>query len=689
LGLAGTAEMNPIFAGFPKQRDVIEFPVAMKPNLLVMVDAEEEFDWRNFSATATSVSAMRHQDRAQRIFERYNVVPTYSVDYPVASQKDGYEPLLGFLDDGRCQIGAQLHPWVNPPIEEEIGEENSFPGNLPYDLEYRKLERLTRIIEDNFAITPRIYRAGRYGLGINTPDILKALGYRIDCSILPHFDLRRQTGPDFREFSSQPFWFGRDGDLLELPATVGIIGGLTRHHANLYHPVSSPVGQAVRVPAMLARLRLIDRIRLTPEGSSIDEAKRLTRNMLVQGGHRIFIVSYHSPSLVPGHTPYVKTQNDLDRFLAWIDEYLDFFFHEIGGVPSTPSMIRDKALAFRGPLSPAVRNQSQFQHIRCAAAVPPRLADKASASHPTVSVVIPCYNSSQTISRALRSVRNGTLQPTEVIIVDDASTDDLRSALAEERAPPVTVISLAERSGAAHARNVGVEAASGEFIAFLDSDDEWHETKLAKQIALLISNPSLAYVSCRGRHLAPDLSFVGNFPDGGVVVGLEAWRALLAKNFISTPCVVARRCAFVAVGGFNPTLPIAEDQDLWIRMALVGEVGFIYEDLVTVHQRHNSLTREYRNRELRVLVPWIGSLVQRLRGRLGYREVRRILAQRYTQFGRNAYPGQFWSGLALILRAVVLGDRPLGNLWYLITASPPSRWAKTTLGLRGPASRPT
>jgi glycosyltransferase involved in cell wall biosynthesis len=678
--------MNSALVGFPQQRDIIEFPVAMKPALLVTVDAEEEFDWRNFSAAATNVSAMRHQDRAQRIFERYNVIPTYLVDYPVASQKDGYRPLLGYLSDGRCQVGAQLHPWVNPPIEEEISEANSFPGNLPYDFEYRKLEHLTRVIEDNFAVAPKVYRAGRYGIGINTPEILKALGYQIDCSVLAHFDLRRRNGPDFRDFSAQPFWFGRDGDLLELPLTIAIIGGLARRYANLYHANSHPLSQAIRAPAIMARLRLMDRIRLTPEGSSIDEAKRLTRNMLVDGGHRVFMITYHSPSLVPGHTPYVKTQDDLDRFIAWIDEYLDFFLHEIGGVAATPPMIREKALALKGPLSPAVRKQGQFQRIYETTAAPHRLPERIPPSHPSVSVIIPCYNSSQTIARALRSVWHGILQPTEVIIVDDASTDDSQLIIAKERRLPLTVITLSERCGAGHARNVGVEASSGEFIAFLDADDEWHKTKLAKQIAILISNPSLAYVSCRGRHVAPDLSLIRNFPDGEVTVGPDAWRALLAKNFISTPCVVARRSAFLTVGGFNPTLPIAEDQDLWIRMALVGEVGFVDEDLVIIHQRDNSLTQEYRNHELRVLLPWITSLVQRLHGRLEHREVKRILALRYAQFGRNAYPSQFWSGLALILWAVMLGNRPLENLWYLITASPPSRWVKRSFGLRRPAS---
>jgi hypothetical protein len=138
----------------------VRLPAGMPPQLLVFIDTEEEFDWgRSFSSDARGVTAMKHQWRAQTIFDRYGVKPVYLVDYPVASQPAGYSPLREFLADGRCDIGAHLHPWVTPPAEEDVTDEHSFACNLPRDLEHRKLAILKETIERNLGVAPTIYRA--------------------------------------------------------------------------------------------------------------------------------------------------------------------------------------------------------------------------------------------------------------------------------------------------------------------------------------------------------------------------------------------------------------------------------------------------------------------------------------------------------------------------------------------------
>lgn len=330
------------------------FPLDEGPYLLVIVDTEEEFDWGTVPSTSTSITAIREQIRAQRIYDRFGVVPTYVVDYPVASQEHGYKPLREFMADGRCDVGAQLHPWVNPPIEEELIERNSFPGNLPSSLEHAKLKRLTEVIEENFRRKPTLYRAGRFGAGPNTPRILAELGYKIDCSVLPYTDLRQKYGPDYSRYTAHPFWFGPDNRLLELPVTAGITGALAPVAAPLYPTIAAPIGQRLHLPGLFARLRLLDRIRLTPEGSSLAEAKRLTRVLLKRDRLRVFVLTYHSPSLAPGHTPYVRTAGDLQYFLGWIEAYLAFFFGEIGGKPATPDFILERALALKRSSAPTL-----------------------------------------------------------------------------------------------------------------------------------------------------------------------------------------------------------------------------------------------------------------------------------------------------------------------------------------------
>jgi len=306
-----------------------------RPLLLVVVDTEEEFDWsKPHSRAETSTQAMASQVRAHRVFEKYGIKPTYVIDYPVASQETGYAPLKELYDSGLCQIGAHLHPWVSPPFDEDVCNLNSYPGNLPRALEKEKLLRLTDEIEKRFGDRPTIYKAGRYGVGPNTAGILAELGYRIDASVVPQTDLRGEEGPDFRHCGAKPYWFGETG-LLELPLSVGFSGifsGLGRAGWNM---LDTPVGRALKLTGISSRLRLLDRLVLTPEGITHDEHKRLTRSMLASG-HRVFSFTYHSPSLEPGCTPYVRNDDDLAVFLDRFDRYFDFFINEIGGRPSTP-----------------------------------------------------------------------------------------------------------------------------------------------------------------------------------------------------------------------------------------------------------------------------------------------------------------------------------------------------------------
>jgi hypothetical protein len=324
------------------EEDIVEFPAASRPRLLFILDAEEEFDWTApFSRDNRSVKAMSAQLPAQRIFERYGVRPTYAVDYAVAANKEGYEPLLDLCRSGACEIGAQLHAWITPPFEEDISEQNSFANNLPAELERRKIETLTRAIEDHFGCSPKLYRAGRYGAGNATVPILEEFGYEIDCSVLPG---RSSVilAPDYTGAPTAPYWLAPSRSVLEIPVTIGNVGIARRCGNDIHDMLVSPIGRRIRGPAIAARLRVIDRIRLTPEGSTLHEAKRLTRAMLAEG-HRIFAVSYHTPSLLPGHTPYVRTQQDLDGFLAWLDGYCDFFMAEALGVPSTAAAVREWA----------------------------------------------------------------------------------------------------------------------------------------------------------------------------------------------------------------------------------------------------------------------------------------------------------------------------------------------------------
>ena len=330
----------------PADSTPASLPEGHPPALVVVLDAEEEFEWdAEFARGTTAVSAMACVDRAQVVFDEFGIIPTYVVTYPVASQPEGSQPLAEIAASGRACIGAHLHPWVTPPFEEPLCRRNSFPGNLPLELERAKLRATVAAITENIGVRPLVYQAGRYGFGDNTASVLAAEGFLVDCSILPAFDYRHEEGPDFSADGPEPAWIAAGGDarLLSLPLTAAYVGSMWRLGAELYRWATLPSLQWARLPGALSRLGALERLRLSPEGYSPADNRALTRTLL-ERGQRTFTFSFHTPSLKPGCTPYVRTDADLEQFLERCREYFDFFLGEVGGVCLTPLELRDRML---------------------------------------------------------------------------------------------------------------------------------------------------------------------------------------------------------------------------------------------------------------------------------------------------------------------------------------------------------
>jgi hypothetical protein len=234
-----------------------------------------------------------------------------------------------------------MHPWVTPPFTEEVCERNSYAGNLPVDLELAKARQLTELLSEGLGVVPRIYRTGRYGFGPRTADILKSLGYLADSSLAPCWPTpARHDDPAAWASAPGPYWLDKDRTLMEIPVSAALVGRLAglreeRLAALAFHPRR----RRYRAAGVLSRLGLLERIRLTPEGMTVPEAKRLVRHMLAQG-HRVFTLTYHSPSLEPGNTPYVRDLAQRDRFLDWLDEFYTFFREEVGGRSATWQEVR-------------------------------------------------------------------------------------------------------------------------------------------------------------------------------------------------------------------------------------------------------------------------------------------------------------------------------------------------------------
>lgn len=327
----------------PNRREVT-LASDQKPQLLVVVDTEEDFDWdAPFDRANTGVASMEHIGPFQELCQSFGLRPVYVADFPVIDQEPGRRLLREYHAAGQAIIGAHLHPWVTPPFEEEVNAFHSYPGNLPRELEHAKLSQLTARITEEFGEKPTVYKAGRYGFGPNTAGILAELGYEIDLSPCCPFDLTADGGPDYTRFTSRPYFFG-DG-LLSLPCTGGFTGWLPRSTARtVYGLAAAPALRWSRMTGVLSRLKAVERMQLSPEGFTFNHMRQLTEHLYAHG-ERVFSVALHSPSLSPGNTPYVRSDRDLHEFMGTLRTYFEYFLGELGGQPSTPAEVRSILLA--------------------------------------------------------------------------------------------------------------------------------------------------------------------------------------------------------------------------------------------------------------------------------------------------------------------------------------------------------
>lgn len=310
----------------------IELPPDTPPSLCVSVDTEEEFDWgKPLDRESTATSAIAEIWRFQEVCDAHGVAPVYVIDYPIAQSATAVELLGGFAQAKRCEIGAHLHAWVNPPHVEPVDSVNSYQGNLDPALEQDKLGILVQTIEGNFGVRPKVHKAGRYGFGWHTARALEELGFTVDMSAMPPFDCSADGGPIFDDAPLGPAWVGAEGSLLEIPNSGGFVGLLAGQGQGLYPMIQHPLGNSFKVGGICSRLGLLERTRLSPEGFDLEELRRLTRHLLARG-QKVFNLSLHSPSMKPGCTPYVRSDAERDAFLEVLRGYYEFFATELGGV---------------------------------------------------------------------------------------------------------------------------------------------------------------------------------------------------------------------------------------------------------------------------------------------------------------------------------------------------------------------
>lgn len=296
----------------------------------ITIDTEED-NWGQYERQHYSVNNINALPMLQDLFDRYNAIPTYLITYPVITNKKSHRILTKILDRQRCEIGIHCHPWNTPPFNESKCILNTMLSNLDYNIIYNKQETLSNEFERSFGYKPLCFRAGRWGFNSDVAKSIHKLGLKIDTSVTPLANWMNDKGPDFLDAPGQPYCFDPDdiltpipgGILLEVPATIGFFQHNFKRCAEIRNWIANSSLSNWHILGIMDRLRLLNFRWLSPELSDSESMIQLSKTFVKKGASCLNL-SFHSTSLLPGMSPFVKDQQDLESFLGRIESFLQY-----------------------------------------------------------------------------------------------------------------------------------------------------------------------------------------------------------------------------------------------------------------------------------------------------------------------------------------------------------------------------
>jgi len=217
----------------------------------------------------------------------------------------------------------------------------------------------------------------------------------------------------------------------------------------------------------------------------------------------------------------------------------------------------------------------------------------------TISVVIPAYNLAGFIEKALESVCSQTSLPDEILVVDDGSADatpTIVERFAGSRPPGFIRLLRQERKGPGAARNHGIQEAKGNWVSFLDGDDVWLADKISKVREAIAVQPDAVIVAHDEYEVGLDGHEILKPLHAYYHSELKLFPQLFRRCFFSTSCITANRSALLAVGGFDTSLPSAQDFELWLKLAHYEKLVFVPLPLAKYVLRPNSISANIDNR---------------------------------------------------------------------------------------------
>ena len=323
---------------FEQEADFVSMASVNPPRLMITMDVEEEFDWRRpQQGVDWEFNALGGMKTFHSAMSGLGMPVCLLVDYLVAVIPEAADTFRRWAENGEAEIGSQLHCWITPPHADTDPALTSFQCNLESGLERRKIATITDTIENKIGFRPQVFRAGRYGFGPATATILKEMGYKVDISIMPNASYRFEGGgPDATQVPDFPFWLDIERTLLEIPVSRGVIGEWKNSfYRRPWRVFDSPASRFLMLPAVLARLGLLERVTLSPEGQSFEDMVRLVEDQM-HWNKSVFCISFHSSSLTPGGSPFVQSDADVQKLIDRTARLVEYLSSKYGFVPSTP-----------------------------------------------------------------------------------------------------------------------------------------------------------------------------------------------------------------------------------------------------------------------------------------------------------------------------------------------------------------
>lgn len=210
-----------------------------------------------------------------------------------------------------------------------------------------------------------------------------------------------------------------------------------------------------------------------------------------------------------------------------------------------------------------------------------------------VSIIMPTYNRADTLPRAVQSVLDQSHQHFELIIVDDGSDDNTEQVVQSFKDSRVQYVQ-SEHKGASAARNCAIARSKCDYIAFLDSDDQWHPDFLLTLLEYLINaDPKVGVVFCSYWYYSKSSKIYK--PENCVFTQGNILPELLKGNFVALPAAIIKKECILKSHGFDETLPCRHDWELWIRIAMQWEFQYIDKPLLNVYRMDSSISTNHQH----------------------------------------------------------------------------------------------